>query len=530
MTSKTGLFLLLICALGLALRLLSLNSGINLDDATTLFVAQATDFSQLLDRVKDHEFGPPLYFLFMHHWIAIFGKSAASLATPSIIFGTCLIGATYLLAGSISAKPAVQKIAALFATISPLAIFFSHEARTYSLTALFSTLSLYFLIKVRQTSSKTSMIGLFVFSTLLFYSHYLGLIIMGFGLIFTFAISMYGEEKSPKENINSILVLLASGLAFAPWLPAFFEHSTHGTYWVDQTPITEWPKVFTSNLAATLPLPWLHGYLLIWLLLPILAIGTVVTMFKRKVNPVKTLAMLVKNNQIETALILSVLAASASLGYLTPFILGYSRYMLPFAVLTWIMLALLVSSCLEEASKSKKIALAAILLIVSLDCAMEIFSLTSTDKNGLREIAQDIKTGKFKNSAILVAPDFDSYSFIYYLEEEQNLPVPEAYFTYPRKRELNPSSHKGYAQTWQDKNRQVELLSQIKALDHSKFKHLIVIVDNDVLDSTKMPAKTRIEELLTLLKTTFPCPEKNLFYKTRGRSFYVYQFDLGVRD
>ena len=530
MTARLAIFLLVTTALGVVLRLLLLGTGINIDDAITLYVARAENLQQLFERVVDREFGPPLYFIFMHFFLAIFGESTTALAAPSILFSSLVIPTTYFLAREISNKDnnTAAAVASYFAAISPLAIIYSHEARCYALLTLLTAVTYYLILLLKRHNHLLLKFSLFICASALFYTHYLG--------IFFFALLGAGysiKEIILKEKLGSslkpaLLPLALSLVAFIPWLPSMTTHLSHGTYWVDPTPVLDWPKVFFSNLAATLPLPWIQGLLL----LPLFFLGLLITALipsKRKSLRIFSLKAWQKNPHLIPVLF-TLLAATSTLGYITPFILGYSRYMTPFVLLTCFLSGMAIASCLKEkASGSALLVVALILLFIGIDCTWHVANLGSGDINGLRQLAKDIKQGKYEKSAFLLTPDFDSYTFIYYLEKESSLPLPEAYFTYPRKQERTPSSHRGYVEEWQNEKRQDELLDELSKLDKARYESLIVITDNDLLESTKMPARTRVEQLLSRLKQRYGeavSPAKE--YKGRGRSFKIYRFKLST--
>lgn len=526
LTARIAIFLLLTTALGVVLRLLLLGTGINIDDAITLYVARAENLQQLFERVADREFGPPLYFMIMHFSLAAFGDSTVALAAPSLLFGSLLIPATYLLAKEISIDDCnrTAAIAAYFAAISPLSIFYSHEARCYALLTLLTAVTYYLILVLCRRNNILFKIALFLSATALFYTHYLG--------IFFFALLGAGysiKEILRKEKLGesikpALLPLLFSLIAFLPWLPYLITHLSHGTYWVDPTPLTDWPKVFFSNLAATLPLPWLQGLLLLPLLLLGLFITALLPSGRKSLRIFSSKAW--QQNPHLIPVLIALLTAASTLGYITPFILGYSRYMTPFALLTCILCAIAVASI-----KKRKIALpvvALILLFLGIDCTWHAADLGAGDINGLRQLAKDIKRGKYEKSAFLLTPDFDSYTFIYYLEKESSQPPPEAYFTYPRKQERTPSSHSGYAEEWQKEKRQDELLEELSKLDKDRYENLIVIVGGDLLDSAKMPVRTRVEHLLAGLKQRYGEAAAAGEYKGRGRSFKLYRFKLST--
>ncbi len=530
MTARLAIILLFTTALGVVLRLLLINTGINQDDAITLYVARAENLQQLFERVTDTEFGPPLYFILMHYIVGIFGASAITLAAPSVLFGSLLIPATYLLAKEISGgdgKTTAAATAAYFAAISPLAIFYSHEARCYALLTLLTAITYYLILLLSRRNHLPLKVALFFTATALFYTHYLGILFFSLLSVGYLIKEIICKEKAGSSLKPALPPLICSLIAFAPWVPSMLTHLSHGTYWVDPTPLTGWPRVFISNLAATLPLPWLQGFLLLPLFFLALFILAALP-GKRKSLRIFSLKAWQKNPHL-LAILITLLTATSTLGYITPFILGYSRYMTPFALITWLLCGIAVASFLKEPAKKNTLLVVALtLLFAGIDCTWQAVTLGTGNINGLRQLAEDIKHDKYERTAFLLTPDFDSYTFIYYLEDENAGTLPEAYFTYPRKKEKSPSSHQGYAEEWQNEKRLNEILEDLKKLDKEKYEYLIVIVDGDLLESAKMPVRSRVEELLLKLKERYGKPSELKEYKGRGKSFKIHRFKLSA--
>ena len=108
-----------------------LQAGISLDETVTVYVANSVDLKELLARIVGFEYSPPLYFLLMQYWIRAFGDAPYTVAIPSTIFGVLLIPASFVF-GKVMLKDGTRALlVAFFAGVSSLAIFYSHEVRTY---------------------------------------------------------------------------------------------------------------------------------------------------------------------------------------------------------------------------------------------------------------------------------------------------------------------------------------------------------------------------------------------------------------
>src|SRR3989338_5938200 len=134
--SKKLLFILL---MGFLLRLIALNQSLWLDEATTGRVVQEYGFRQIITQFSPHDFHPPLYYLLMDLWTNIFGYSEIALRMPSIIFS--------LGAGWVIYRISKSWWSASFFLFNPLIIYYSQEARMYSMATFFIAASFYYLVR-----------------------------------------------------------------------------------------------------------------------------------------------------------------------------------------------------------------------------------------------------------------------------------------------------------------------------------------------------------------------------------------------
>lgn len=131
--------------LATSLRLLSINQSLWLDEATTALVSRLS-FSDILVTFGRTDFHPPLYYLFMKLINLVGGSSEIVLRLPSVLAGVLTVYVIYLIGKTLFNKQ-IGLIASLLLATSPLHIYYSHEARMYSLAALFASLCVYFTLK-----------------------------------------------------------------------------------------------------------------------------------------------------------------------------------------------------------------------------------------------------------------------------------------------------------------------------------------------------------------------------------------------
>ena len=136
------------------------------------------DISGLFHSLAHTEGNPPLYFLLLDGWIRLFGGSEAAIRSLSALFGTAAIVLAYVI-GRRLATPRVGLVAAALVAFNPLLVWFSQEARPYSLLVLLSGLSFLLFAMALERASGLILGGWAVASGLAFATHYFaGLVIL----------------------------------------------------------------------------------------------------------------------------------------------------------------------------------------------------------------------------------------------------------------------------------------------------------------------------------------------------------------
>lgn len=215
----------IILILAFAIRIVNLNQSLWWDEGITAWVVKSTDSWQILTGFIKSDFHPPLHYLLLNLWGNIFGFGEISLRLPSVILAVATIFITYLIGKNFFSKKEGM-IAAILFTFAPLHIYYSQEARMYSLAAFAVTLSYYFLIKFIN-KQKYAGVG-YVFSiVLVFYSDYMAVfVLVAQALLIVF---FY------KENISKFFKLVLFWfLLVAPWLPILREQLLYGVSGTNQ--------------------------------------------------------------------------------------------------------------------------------------------------------------------------------------------------------------------------------------------------------------------------------------------------------
>ncbi len=103
-----------------------------------------TDTTRQLITFDNH---PPLYFLLLHFMVKLAGQTEFALRFPSLAFSVLTVPLLYAL-GKCLCDRRVGLLAALFGAISPLYLWYSHEARMYTMLTFLGLLSFYTLLRM----------------------------------------------------------------------------------------------------------------------------------------------------------------------------------------------------------------------------------------------------------------------------------------------------------------------------------------------------------------------------------------------
>jgi len=212
----------LVLLLGLVLRLVSFNQSFWLDEATSGLVVRNFNLIDIVAKFSPGDFHPPFYYLVLKVWSDLFGTGEVALRFPSLIFGLLTIYLIYFIGKELFNKK-TGLIAGLLLSTSGLHIYYSQEARMYSLIALLVSFAVFSFVKITNKGRLGDWILFSLSIFLIAATDYVALLIIPafwiWGIIY-------------KKNLKWFLKLLMSHiilLLFAfYWSPIFFKQLSSG--------------------------------------------------------------------------------------------------------------------------------------------------------------------------------------------------------------------------------------------------------------------------------------------------------------
>ena len=197
------LIFIIIAVLTVILRYMFIYTDFWYDEACSWMTAKQEFPFGIIDYLLNKDLQhTPIYFFILHFWMKIFGNSEYSIKFLSLIFGIGTIPLVYT-----AAKKLSNKKTAIYATcltaISPLLVYFSTEARMYSMVTFLVMLSLNYLIDFEKKKKYKSLVKLTIANILIPYT-LVGGILYNISLLICYGTYLFKTNKGKfKKYIKS---------------------------------------------------------------------------------------------------------------------------------------------------------------------------------------------------------------------------------------------------------------------------------------------------------------------------------------
>lgn len=246
-------FILIFCA-GVFFRLYHLGKqSVWFDEASAFFRANKTPHELWGNQL--YESSPPLYDFLLHYWLKFFHGREFQLRLLSAVLGVFLIVLAFI-AGKYMFNKRVGLISSLLVAISPYHIYYSQEAKMYTLLSFLSLLSFLLFYLALTKFRAAHWISYALSSVLLIYCHnYGGILVFTQTIIF---LIFYGKQKN---NLFKFLLsqLFITILAFPRITCLSQQIGMDMDPWVASPEITDIVKTFVHfslfswRMPATIP-------------------------------------------------------------------------------------------------------------------------------------------------------------------------------------------------------------------------------------------------------------------------------------
>lgn len=190
--------LLALTLIGALLRFYNLGfNSLWLDEASTYTISKGS-FLEIWQVTAAGEFNPPLFY-WVEHIMLIFGNNEVILRFIPAVLGILTIPLVYFV-GKEFIDRNVGIIAAAGFAFSPFLIFYSQEARAYSMMLFFVTFAMVFYFKALKTNDPKNWAFFGVLAALAFWAHFYAMVIIAALVLYALAV----QVKKIKEDIRNL--------------------------------------------------------------------------------------------------------------------------------------------------------------------------------------------------------------------------------------------------------------------------------------------------------------------------------------
>lgn len=405
MRSSYGLLLLIVIFLAAVMRLYGLDThSLWNDELATWMISDFSTLSEAFTKEIIPDVHPPGYQVLIYFIERYVGDSEFWLRLPSALAGIASIYAIYRL-GRCLYSSREGLIAAALLTVSHPGLYYSQEARSYSLLMLFAILTSLFLFLIFRelTTNKNHRLKRYIaFYTasaiVASYLHYFGLL-----LVFCQGIFCLGFLIKTRSGLSIfVIVYTLCLLAYAPWLPYFFQQLGRDGIWIHPPTI----KVVLDFLIFAF-----NGMICFVISVVVL----VIFYFKNKSN-----LSLFRQLSPATLFLLSWI--------LLPFLLAYLKSVLSMPILTLRNLLILLPACYlliarmitlaPVSERSKQLFIAFLLIMFTLRSVIVIDYYGSPQKQQFREVTHHVIQHELQelSKPLIIGHAYGEKSFNYYFE------------------------------------------------------------------------------------------------------------------
>jgi len=215
-----------VVAAGIAARFVA-NSHLWLDEALSVNIAGVP--LKHLPETLSRDGSPPLYYVFLHGWIRLFGAGTIAVRAFSGVCSVACLPLAWRVGRRLGGRTAATAVLVLLA-LSPFAVQYATEVRMYSMAMLIVLAGGLALANLLERPSLWLSAGVALATGALLLTHYYALYsvaVVGAVLLWH---AVRGEERAAARR--ALAAMVAGSLLFLPWVPVLLYQRAHtGAPW-----------------------------------------------------------------------------------------------------------------------------------------------------------------------------------------------------------------------------------------------------------------------------------------------------------
>lgn len=209
-------------------------------------------------QVTGQDFHPPLYYLFVHVFIRLFGSSEWIRLISTLFFALSLVAVYHLTKKLMTQAAAV--VSTILVAVSPILFVYTFEARSYAMLTMMSVVSTYVFWQAvnlpgnRKKSTKKTIRFLVIYAILgvlgVYTHYYMWFILASHGVYWLLL-----DRRQFKAVFLSYLFMV---VVQAPWIPVLFSqvNSVAGDYWIGAPNERTHAEYLMRVMAGDVDTPW----------------------------------------------------------------------------------------------------------------------------------------------------------------------------------------------------------------------------------------------------------------------------------
>lgn len=219
-----GVTLVVLVALSVYVRTRAISGSFWMDEGLSVGIASQNLFD--IPGVLRQDGSPPLYYMGLHVWMDLFGRTETAVHWFSLTASLLTIPTAMWAGWSLWGKRA-GFIGAALCTLNPFLTSYGEEARMYALMTLWALLATaFFLHAFVYRRGRIHVAAFALFQTLMLYTHGWG-IFYGLASFAALLVLWWRSEERRALAIDGLAAYSAAAILFLPWLPTLLFQAGH---------------------------------------------------------------------------------------------------------------------------------------------------------------------------------------------------------------------------------------------------------------------------------------------------------------